>query len=80
MSRLDDALRRASAVADEAAAATRAAPVDPAVRAALIQAGASSGSAADDLWRDTDGRRVDEALVVRRAIVALAREMRHGSG
>lgn len=79
MSALDRALGRAAAVAEEAAAATRAAPVDPAVRAALVRAGAGDGGAADDLWRRAGGHSADEVAVVRRAIVALARDMRSGS-
>lgn len=79
MSALEQALGRATVVAEEAAAATRAAPVDPAIRAALVEAGAADGADADRLWRATGERGPEGARLVRRAIVVVAREMRDGA-
>lgn len=79
MSALEQALGRAAMVAEEAAAATRAAPVDPAIRAALVSVGAADGNDADRLWRDTGEQGPDGARLVQRAIVVVAREMRGGS-
>lgn len=87
---LDAALARAAEVTASAADATRSAPVDPAVRAALDEVSGPSAPAAeravgdlvrrgdlgwDDLWRDPASLGPAGTRLVQRAIVVLAHRM-----
>lgn len=90
MSRLDAALAHAEAVVERAATATRAAPVDPALRAALGEASGPGAPLAarsigdrvrrggldwDDVWRDPEALGPDGVRLVQRALVVAAREI-----
>lgn len=91
MSDLDAALTRAAVATERAADDSRRAPVDPAIRAALAEAGAApetTGEHAvaervrlglldwDDVWRDPQGLGPEGMRLVQRALVAAAREIR----
>ena len=88
---LDTVLDRAAAVAERAAAATRAEPVDPLVRRALAEAAGASAREAeravgeravdgtvgwDQVWRDPAALGPEGVRLVQRALVVAARDMR----
>ncbi|WP_182524592.1 hypothetical protein [Nocardioides dongkuii] len=78
--RLDALLERVEAVTERAAAATRAAPVDPAVRAALVAvAGEDAPRDPDGLWRDPAAAGPEGVRLVQRAIVHVAGDVRRAA-